>query len=257
MRLMQLIFLRRFLPKSLHNALRRGWNNLLVWEHYLREKKFYGHLVGRGSLVFDIGANKGSKTAAFLSLGARVIAVEPSPECTNYMLVEYRNAIAKGRLQIEQAAVASENGELTLTLIDPASAMCSGSTDFIKYAEAVGYTGGRAIKVKAITLDDLVDRYGVPHFIKIDVEGMDADVLRGLSQRSRSLSFEYHTAAALWENTRACFDHVLRLGFTEANLTEFVSPKFLFPSWIEIATVLSQLEEWRAAGTRWGDVIVR
>jgi FkbM family methyltransferase len=257
MRLMQLIVLRRFLPKPLRNVLRQRWNDLLGWEQDFKERKFYGRLVGRGDLVFDIGANKGGKVAAFLALGTRVVAVEPSADCTDHMRIHFRDAIAKGQLQIEPAAVASKNGELALIAIDPDSGMYSGSPDFVKYAETIGYTGARAMKVKAVTLDDLVQRYGMPHFIKIDVEGMDAEALRGLSGRSRFLSFEYHTTAALWNNTRECLDHIIRLGFTEANFTEFVSPKFLFQSWIGIDAALSQLEKWRTDGTHWGDVVVR
>src|SRR5580765_1598076 len=44
-----------------------------------REVQFYKHLLGglqQGDLIFDIGANKGSKTDVFLRLGARVVTVE-------------------------------------------------------------------------------------------------------------------------------------------------------------------------------------
>jgi FkbM family methyltransferase len=257
MRLMQLIGLRHLLPKRVRTLFRHRWDALLLWEQYLRERRFYGQFVARDNLVFDIGSNIGEKTAAFLSLGARVVAVEPSANCTAYMLRKYRNAIQAERLHVECAAVASTNGELSLTVVDPDSAICSGAPDFLEYARTIGYTGVQAITARSVTLDCLVERYGLPDFIKIDVEGMDADVLKGLSQRPRSLSFEYHTAAALWPKTRECFNQVMRLGFTEANLTEMTVPKFVFDSWIGINSALSELEKSRGSDDRWGDVVVR
>jgi FkbM family methyltransferase len=256
-RLMQLIGLRRLLPKSFRAPVRVHWNRLLGWEQYARERSFYRRLIRKGDLVFDVGANVGGKTAAFLSLGARVIAVELNSSCVDQIVRKYDAAIASGRLQVECAAVASKSGELTLTIFDSESAIGSGSAEFVRYAETAGYTDSRLITTKAVTLDDLVARFGQPEFVKIDVEGMDADVLQGLTRRPRLLSFEYHTAAPLWTNTRECFNQAERLGFREANLTEMAIPKFLFPSWIRINDALSKIEHWHEIGDRWGDVIVR
>ena len=61
--------------------------------------------------------------------------------------------------------------------------MTSASSQFVEYAKTLGCTEDRAIRAKAITLDDLIELRGVPHFVKIDVEGMDADVLKGLARR--------------------------------------------------------------------------
>jgi FkbM family methyltransferase len=257
MRLMQLIGLRRLLPKTVRALFRHQWETLLLWEQHLKERRFYRQFIAPDTLVFDIGSNTGEKTAAFLSLGARVVAVEPNSTCTNYLLTKYREAVQTQRLYVECAAVAAANGELNLTVIDPDSGMCSAEPDFLLYARTIGYTGAEPIKANAVTLDHLTKRYGLPDFIKIDVEGMDAEVLKGLSKRPRCLSFEYNTAAALWPKTRECFDQVVRLGFSEANFTEATAPKFLFASWLEIPAALSRLEDWRAAGDHWGDVIVR
>src|SRR5205809_7905493 len=125
--------------------------------------------------------------------------------------------------------------------------MCSAESDFVLYARTIGYTGGEPIKANAVTLDHLTKQYGLPDFIKIDVEGMDAEVLKGLSRRPRYLSFEYNTAPALWAKTRECFDQVVRLGFSEANLTEATASRFLLNSWTGISASLSQLEDWRAS----------
>src|SRR6266481_9284314 len=114
MRLMQLIGLRRILPKALRRGLREEWNHILAWERYYHERHFYRQFIQPGDLVFDVGANIGGKTAAFLSLGARVVAVEPNPVCAHRLREANRNAISKGKLCLETVAVASKLGEIKI-----------------------------------------------------------------------------------------------------------------------------------------------
>jgi 16S rRNA A1518/A1519 N6-dimethyltransferase RsmA/KsgA/DIM1 with predicted DNA glycosylase/AP lyase activity len=42
---------------------------------------FYSQFIKKGDLCFDIGANVGNRTDTFLKLGAKVVAVEPQPDC--------------------------------------------------------------------------------------------------------------------------------------------------------------------------------
>ena len=50
-----------------------------------RLKGFYSGFIGKGDLVFDIGAHLGNRSEAWLALGARVIAAEPQPICVQYL----------------------------------------------------------------------------------------------------------------------------------------------------------------------------
>lgn len=208
-------------------------------------------------MVFDVGANIGDKTAAFLALGARVIAVEPNPVCIDLIRRTYGKAIKNDRLYVEPLAVASHVSKINLTIFESNHEMSSGASEFIRYAKSANKGSAREVTVQSITLDDLISRYGLPDFLKIDIEGMDADALRGLTQRPRFLSFEYHTATPVWENTLECFNQAVRLGFTEANLTTMASPKLLFRSWIGIEQARLQIEDWHESGAYWGDVLVR
>jgi FkbM family methyltransferase len=257
MRLMKLISLGNVLPSGVRRALRPKWNLLLQWERYQHERQFYRQFVRRNDLVFDIGCNIGEKTGALLSLGAKVVAVDPNLNCIESMRKTYRAAIAAKTLQVECGAVGATPGEISLTMIDSTSGMYSGAADFVRYATNIGYSGTETRKVACVTLDQLIEKYGKPEIIKVDVEGMDADVLKGLQHRPRVLSFEYHAAAEIWNKTVQCFEEAKRLGFVEANLTNGAETEFILSSWVPLNAVFSQIEQWRDDGNRWGDVVLR
>ena len=58
--------------------------------------------------------------------------------------------------------------------------------------------------VKVTTLDDEIKKYGAPSFCKIDVEGLEVDVLRGLSSPIKMISFEYHCSQEAIERVHKC-----------------------------------------------------
>jgi FkbM family methyltransferase len=154
---------------------------------------FYSSLLPKGALVFDIGANVGTMTTIFASLGARVIAVEPNPDCARHIeLTTSRDAV-----QVLQAAVGGSNRLAELQVSDRKDKISSLSTE---WREAVtkgnqDYAGmwNRHLTVPMITLDSLVQRYQIPFYIKIDVEGYEDQVLNGLSQCPPLLSFEFNS----------------------------------------------------------------
>jgi FkbM family methyltransferase len=147
---------------------------------------FYSAILPANALCFDIGANLGQKTEIFLACGARVITVEPNSKCLP-SLVRYFGR--DPRVTILAQAVGAEAGTMTLH-IDGTSSTASARSDW--NATVYGKAAPDAIRVPVTTLDALVKRYGSPDFIKIDVEGFEADVLRGLTRPVPLLSFEYH-----------------------------------------------------------------
>jgi hypothetical protein len=50
------------------------------------------------------------------------------------------------------------------------------------------------VQVQVRTLDSLANSYGIPKYVKVDAEGYDADVLRGMSFRPQMTSFEFQPA---------------------------------------------------------------
>ncbi|MCY4334692.1 MAG: FkbM family methyltransferase, partial [Litoreibacter sp.] len=94
-------------------------------------------------------------------------------------------------------------------------------TLLIKAAQAsANWTGqkwDKHIKVPMTTLERLIERYGQPDFVKIDVEGYEAEALAGLSTPISTLSFEFTTIQR--GIAYDCLGHLENLGRFEFNLS--------------------------------------
>jgi FkbM family methyltransferase len=219
-----------------------------------RRTAFYGQFLKKDDLVFDIGANYGNHIQSFLELSCRVVAVEPLPDCARYLRYKFGN-----RVQIEQAGVGSVHGTAELRIGD-ANVVSTLSGDFIDRTIASGRFGktqwSERINVKVITLDELTARYGVPQFAKIDTEGYEIEVIKGLSGRIPSMLFEY----TLPEFKKELLEILQRLrvkGKISINWSIGESMTFVMPQDITFEAWQTMLENNPAAFGVWGDIYVR
>jgi FkbM family methyltransferase len=150
-----------------------------------------------GDLIFDVGANQGFKTALFLALGGRVVAVDPDASNQEILRQKYRSLRLRGKpVAIVSKALSDHVGIETFWVNEPGSAkntlnvkwVESLASDETRFGERLGFTEQR--KVETTTLEELIREHGVPYFIKIDVEGYEATVLKGLKSPVPVLSFE-------------------------------------------------------------------
>ncbi len=156
--------------------------------------RLYGRFLKAGDLAFDIGSHVGDRVACFRRLGARVVAAEPQPALARTLRLLYGR---DPRVIIEETAVGREAGSAELHLNPSNPTVSTLSTELIAAAPGAPAWSSqrwtRRVDVPVTTLDRLIARDGEPRFIKIDVEGLEAEVLAGLSRPVAALSFELTT----------------------------------------------------------------
>lgn len=216
---------------------------------FTQEKAFYGQFVGPGQLCFDVGANYGTKAEVFLALGARVVAFEPQPDCLEEL---HARLGAPPGLVTVPLAVGSAEGTMPMYV----QRHSTNSTLARQIADPENIV--RTIEVGITTLDAAIARHGRPDFIKIDVEGFELEVLRGLSRPVRLVSFEYHSWKDGVDRALACLRRLQELGELEINFTAAEASSLAEPRWLPLAQfepVLRQAVTTNAF--RYGDIFVR
>jgi FkbM family methyltransferase len=220
-----------------------------------RMVRLYREFLAPGELGFDIGAHVGSRVRAWRALGARVIAVEPQPDCLRVLRLLFGRDAG---VTIVPLAVGARPGRARLGVSTATPTVSSMSPDWMESVTGdrrfAGVRWDRSVDVEVTTLDDLIAAYGVPAFCKIDVEGFEAEVLAGLTRPLRGLSFEYlppaHDAAL------AVLDRVDGLGEYVYNYSPIETMRFASDSWLDRPELVQLLERFRPLG-RSGDVYAR
>ncbi|MGS1097406.1 FkbM family methyltransferase (plasmid) [Aquamicrobium terrae] len=212
---------------------------------------FYRQFLSPGDIAFDIGAHVGNRALAMARAGAHVVALEPQAPFHAFLVRTMPSAVtvlplAAGPVEGEGSMAVSRRHP-TVSSLAPGfgAAMARRDASF----RNVVWDGEQLVRVT--TLDALRKVHGNPAFVKIDVEGYEADVLAGLSHPVPALAFEHLPAAA--NVTRACVSRLSRLGPYRFNLVSGERPAFLLPAWVEGATILDAA----ARSGRAGDIYAR
>lgn len=243
---------------SVQQSLGFTWSFLIYYGlpfHHRALTQIYAPFIQPGDLCFDIGAHLGDRVRAWSRRGARVIALEPHPGLMNWLRRWYGQ---KPNITLIEQAVAAQPGSATLWVsrLTP-----SVSTISQKWLTAVqqnrrfaGIRWEEQVSVTVTTLDALITQHGLPAFCKIDVEGAELEVLKGLSQALPALSFEY--IPAMSETALGCIERLVQLGDYEFNWRVSEFPRLRSSAWLnpkEMSAILARIP--REANS--GDVYAR
>jgi FkbM family methyltransferase len=126
-------------------------------------------------LVYDVGGYDGSDTAHYLSLGYRVICIEAAPHLAEQISKRFHREIIEGQCNVLNVAIGTENGNATFYL--------SSLGFWNSFDRSMASRRGcrvTEISVPTRTFDSILVEYGVPYFLKIDIEGADNICLKAL-----------------------------------------------------------------------------
>ena len=213
---------------------------------------FYKDFIKTGSLCFDVGANIGNRTEVFLALKARVVAIEPQRDCARLLKLRFGN-----RISLEEMALGETEGQGLLYVSETSeiSSLSSDWIDSVSKSRFKGKTWEKGRQVRLGTLDKIIKKYGVPDFCKIDVEGYEVEVLKGLSYPIPVISFEYTIPEKL-DNISECLVQLRKIGRFECNYTIGENTKLELVAWISEGELMDHINKL-ATNMVFGDVYVK
>ena len=212
-----------------------------------RMRRFYADYLSEGDLGFDIGALTGSRTRAWLSLGARVVAIEPQPLFYRFLKRKFGRRCTVLRFA---AGGTAKQAVMKLSSTNPSvSSFSKEWADLMSSIDPSIRWDGETV-VEMVTIDRLIASYGMPSFCKIDVEGFEKEVLRGLSIAVPALSFEFFPAAP--KKTAECIELLEELGDYRFNLSLVETFTYQSKKWLTAEEIKKEIT--RTGGNRSGDI---
>lgn len=207
-----------------------------------RRRVFYRQFISPGAVCFDIGAHVGNRISSWLALGAKVVALEPQPDCLRVLRLLYGR---HPRVRLLDQAVGERAGRLKLKVSSRTPTVSSLSREWINEVTRdprfASIEWDHELEVEVQTLDGLIAQHGVPAFCKIDVEGYELEVLNGLSQPLPAVSFEYIPVAK--ERAVACVERLAQLGRYRFRPSPVETMKWATAEWLSVEQVTRYLRE--------------
>lgn len=222
------------------------------WMKKRRMLRFYSRYIKPGDLCFDIGANRGERSAVFLQLGAVTVAVEPLARYCTQLSQQY----AGQPFTIVNAAVADVAGTAALMICDQYDECSTLSEDFkVNYADGNKLTWTNTTKVAAVTLGGLQQQYGTPAYCKIDVEGMEWRVLKGMGAPIPFIEFEYNYK--MKQEAIGCIQLLQQRGNYLFNFTPYEQMEPVQEQWVSANELISRFDAWVKPAVLTGEILAR
>jgi FkbM family methyltransferase len=164
-------------------------------------------------LIFDVGFHRGEDTDFYLKKGFRVVAVEANPALYGAGTERFRSDIESGRLTMLNVAIADEDGPVRFFVNSRATEWGTIRAEFAARNTELG-AQSREITVPGVRFERILGEFGVPYYLKIDIEGADLLCLQGLARmKERPTHLSLESSKTSWSALLAEFAHLRTLGY--------------------------------------------
>lgn len=122
----------------------------------------------------------GQDTIFYLDKGYRVVAVEANPKLVQEAGLRFASYIDSGQLILLNKGVSGVSGASMPFYVNKAY------SEWSSFVEEIGARGGdyEIIEVDVVPILSIFDLYGCPYYLKIDIEGLDFEVIKSLHHSS-------------------------------------------------------------------------
>jgi len=193
------------LLKKKLSSYKKKYRHIKHKRHVKKKLYFYKKLIHEDDLCFDIGANNGLVSNFFLQCGAKVVAFEPQESCYQQL-----QDIGNPNLSIEQCGI-GKNREVRDFHISDISDISTFSNKFIETYTSDICQWNKTESVQCYPLDHFIDKYGIPDYCKIDVEGLELEIINSLNHEINMIEFE-STSEFIQESIQ-CIDHLDKMNY--------------------------------------------
>ena len=144
----------------------------------------------KNNLIFDVGMHKGEDTDFYIKKGFDVIGFEANPELIKYLKIKFEKEIKNKKLIIIEGAIVDKNFEDKVIFYKNKKNTVWG-TIIKDWADRNAFDNAEseAIEVNSINFKECLAKYGVPYYMKIDIEGMDLFCCETLLQFDKKPNF--------------------------------------------------------------------
>jgi FkbM family methyltransferase len=174
----------------------------------------------QNDLIYDVGMHLGEDSEYYLKKGFRVIGFEADPNLAAYCRIKFHDAIEQKRLIIIEGAIVDSYALQKIIKVKffRNTNISVWGTLYKEWARRNEILGAHSeiIEVNAIDFTECINKYGVPYYMKIDIEGADTICLKSL------LDFDLKPDYVSIESEKVLFDKLVeeiklleQLGFAE------------------------------------------
>jgi FkbM family methyltransferase len=165
------------------------------------------------NLIIDVGVHQGEDTEYYLKKGFCVVGIEADPQLYETTKNRLQSYINDGQLQLLNLAIAPQEGEIIFYTNLNHSVWGTISPDWVKRNESYG-TKSRKITVKSAKFENILQEFGIPYYLKVDIEGADllcVKALRQFDSKPKFISIESDKTS--WNNLLKEFKIFKELGY--------------------------------------------
>jgi FkbM family methyltransferase len=213
-----------------------------IWRVGRKHKKmlaFYNQYLSPGNVCFDIGAHTGEVSSVLLRLKCKVIGFEPLDSCEPKLT--QLAMLNKEHFIYHKAAVSNQKGWAPL-YVGSHPELSTLSTDFVEeYKKQKIFTWAPAVPVQTLTIQDAIDLYSLPYFIKMDAEGYEPLILEKLHTPIPYIQLEWNER--LKKEAIVAIEHLERLGGYKYNWWPGETFSFAEPQLISATEMIKRLQE--------------